>query len=274
MKNLTILLTTLLVLAACKDKKDEPQPMNPVHEMHVKSAELYGRAAYDRKSTNFIAEYLAPKTMDISVERVMTSEDYKFDSLSTPYPWLNADELINQWFQLDQILIYPHFIQSPNQGDYANFAINNYTSNNVKGSGTIFKELAAQFKDYGYNGGYWVRAILFSPLKQLSIVSDVDFDEQHPAGMPLDDLINVQYYSAEKFIKSGYSDFDAGNVYNKLTESLVKLNSMNINLYNGLCLRFTKLPTNKGLYTFTMTYRNADDLKLTAEVTIKLLGEQ
>lgn len=49
------------------------------------------------------------------------------------------------------------------------------------------------------------------PFEELSIVSDDDYDENHPAGTPLDDIVEIKYDSYRPFIESGYKDTSTGS---------------------------------------------------------------
>lgn len=42
------------------------------------------------------------------------------------------------------------------------------------------------------------------PFSAITIVSDADYDEAHPKGTPLNDVIDISYYTYRHYIKNGY----------------------------------------------------------------------
>ena len=47
-----------------------------------------------------------------------------------------------------------------------------------------------------------------NPFSAITIVSDADFDDEHPAGTPLDDLVDIKYYTYRLYIENGYKHTD------------------------------------------------------------------
>lgn len=133
-----------------------------------------------------------------------------------------------------------------------------------------FSEL---YGDTSYNGGIigWEHAVLAYPIDKMTISCDDDFDAEHPAGTPLDDIVNLEYSTYYKFIESGYKlKFDNPWWYDKEEEVLSSpLNSINedvtklakihlslndINEWENFFARlvFTSQPEKTGEYNFTL----------------------
>lgn len=75
-----------------------------------------------------------------------------------------------------------------------------------------FDSICQIHNDFGYNkkhGGpdenYIPNHFLSIDLKSITVTSDVDFDEAHPAGTPLNDITWFAAISPVKYIRSGYS---------------------------------------------------------------------
>lgn len=84
----------------------------------------------------------------------------------------------------------------------------------------------------------------YPDIVSMTVYSDQDFDEAHPAGTPLDDCINLSYITARDYIQSGYRG-DMLSVRNtEFTTSLDKMTETDFYLLldNLGKIKFKKLP--------------------------------
>lgn len=134
-----------------------------------------------------------------------------------------------------------------------------------------FSELYGDTHYTGQISG-WLHPVIAYPIDKMTISCDADFDAEHPAGTPLDDIVNLEYSTYYKFINSGYKlTFDNLWVYDREEEVLSSpLNSINAevtklskiileisdednkwaNFFGRLV--FTSAPAEPGEYTFTL----------------------
>ena len=79
----------------------------------------------------------------------------------------------------------------------------------------LYDELCLKYGDMTYNREEFVvygsepRFLAYSPVS-IDIVSDVDFDAEHPAGTSLNDIVVFDAYSSKPYIDSGYVEYDWG----------------------------------------------------------------
>lgn len=199
---------------------------------------------------------------------------HAYDFKMYAYDFNIPDEVwLLDYSKLDSLRLEIDFgIDNNKKDEYCNGASKRYQGLSVSNNNAKFYEQAERFNDLTYNGHYWVEGIIFSALESLTVVCDKDFDAQHPAGTALDELITVQYYSAETFVKSRYTNMKAGNSI-WTWANLGELNLMHINLYEGFNLIFDVGPEQQGVYQFKVTYKNANGLVLeTTFPKIKLQG--
>ena len=162
-----------------------------------------------------------------------------------------------------------------------------YTSEDYA-SAAKFAELSKANGDLSYNRrGEGFGVCLYKRTESLHVISDAAYDAAHPAGTVLDDIMTVQFYSAEDYLKSGYRSFNkylgkttkpyvdqAGLVIQgpQMIESLAEFNQIKRTLMHfNFILRPTKAPDQTGTHRFTITYTNEDGVVLTgttAPVTI------
>ncbi len=70
-----------------------------------------------------------------------------------------------------------------------------------------FKTYSEKYGDTHYNRNKAQPIVVIAdPLTSISIVSDKDYDELHPAGTPLDDVAVLFAFSPYKFIQNDYKD--------------------------------------------------------------------
>ena len=104
-----------------------------------------------------------------------------------------------------------------------NLSTDGYTFKTTGSNLSKYNDICVANNDVSYNKyvSYWhpgpiARAnnvFWANDIKKIVVVSDKDFDNNHPAGTPLDDLMTLYGASPRKFIDSGYKDrYDWNNV--------------------------------------------------------------
>lgn len=222
---------------------------------------------------NFIRSYSDPPTgkeLDLYVELFDRKEPYKvLDQLST----------IDQF----SILCNP---KEKSQEYY--FVYNSQPTADEVAIHEKYCQLAAENNDENFNrrcsGG--VHAVQYVRTESLHIISDADYDESHPAGTLLDDLVDVAFASAEDYLLSGYKMKQflgkttryqhslPEELYNTpdglsreggfLIESLSEFNQIQRKLIQlSFRFRFTSPPDVAGNHNFTIIYKNTVGGELT-----------
>ena len=118
---------------------------------------------------------------------------------------------------------------------------------------------------------------LFRRIEGLHITSDQDYDEQHPAGTRLDDLMTIEFASADEYFACGFDD-EAIPVWGETTkrllsgyaaqmgkgfmQSLEEFNRTERRLVSSFfILRFDRAPRQEGPYRFTVHFSNEDGIQ-------------
>ena len=89
------------------------------------------------------------------------------------------------------------------------------------------------------------------PVKCLSVVSDADFDEQHPTGAELCDLADICVYSMGEFVLSGYR---GENVEELLFKPFALFSDYERYLWCGGIGIYLPLPTLSRTHNLTVTF--------------------
>ena len=110
----------------------------------------------------------------------------------------------------------------------------------------------------------------------IHVVSGTDYDEEHPAGTYLDDIIRIHFKSAEDYLATGYTSLKhylgkttgPSSYYGAsdldLSEYLDEFNRIQRKLIRfSFSFRLTKAPDRTGTHRFTITYTNEDGVELT-----------
>lgn len=136
-----------------------------------------------------------------------------------------------------------------------------------------FGELADSYNDVSYTGYVIPNAnkALAHPLSSMSVICDKEFDTDHGAGQPLDDIILLCATSPYDYIQSGYKDVTSADRYPNYWYPMamnreegykpveLPLNTVgpeNTKMLFPLCyLYFTKRPASGGDYNFTVTVK-------------------
>ena len=123
------------------------------------------------------------------------------------------------------------------------------------------------YGDNSYKGGHYPgeNAALAYPIENLTIYCATDFDAKHPAGEPLDDIVELDFQTYYDYVKSGYTsykdnpDWMSSRVehfilsFDKVSADITKLVSIGLGAsgyFSGF--KFTSTPEKAGEYTFTL----------------------
>lgn len=133
--------------------------------------------------------------------------------------------------------------------------------------------------DYNRRTLTMVMACLYRRTTGIHVVSDTDYDEEHPAGTYLDDIMRVHFKSAEDYLATGYTSLKQylgkttgpSSYYGslpiidlELSEYLDEFNRIQRKLIQfSFNFRLTKAPDRTGTHRFTITYTNEDGVELT-----------
>ncbi|MEG0163157.1 MAG: hypothetical protein RR652_04405 [Mucinivorans sp.] len=130
-----------------------------------------------------------------------------------------------------------------------------------------FFKIAQQNKDVSYYDYNWDPALYYNePAQVITMSCTTDYDAQHPANTPLDDIVMINYFTAKPFIDSRYKNKRLGDHRrSRIDELLSVFNAKKVALVAsdfGLCL--TKNPEKAGLYSFIITYRDSKGQEFSA----------
>lgn len=127
-----------------------------------------------------------------------------------------------------------------------------------------FLAIAEQNRDDEYYGVNWYDSetnFSYIPTAAIDVVVLQDYDETHPAGSSINDILTIDYFSAEPFILSGYKNTWLADRCNHAANhsfktALAEFNTMEANIIEDLSfsIQLTTAPTNEGLYNFQLTY--------------------
>lgn len=132
--------------------------------------------------------------------------------------------------------------------------------------------------DYNRRTLTMVLECLYRQTTGIHVVSDTDYDEEHPAGTYLDDIIWIHFKSAEDYCdrlhifetisgkttgpSSYYSSLPIIDL--ELSEYLDEFNRIQRKLIQfSFSFRLTKAPDRTGTHRFTITYTNEDGVEQT-----------
>jgi hypothetical protein len=147
-----------------------------------------------------------------------------------------------------------------------NYSVSGVLHSYTRAKSTRYTEYVKYYGDttYAYRHDYspTERGCLM-PLNNISIVADRDYDEQHPAGTSLCDLVTIEYLALYSFIKNGYKTecederfrLDPADSISVLSDC--KSISLFSDLNSSFC--FDTPPDTPGKYTFTVTLNFGED---------------
>lgn len=142
------------------------------------------------------------------------------------------------------------------------------------------EEIAKQFNDVSYNRSDFLnQPFMYRQTVGLDIISDNDYDADHPAGSLLNDIMTVNYNCCDKILNPPYNfeltDYQEsiGGYPWKFQDKLSDFNRIKPTLVSfWFDLHFTAAPATTSTHRFTVTYKNIDGVELsstTEPVTIK-----
>ena len=141
-----------------------------------------------------------------------------------------------------------------------------------------FDSLAKAHKDEGYNRETLTNVMecLYRRTTGIHVVSDTDYDGEHPAETYLDDIIRIHFKSAEDYLATGYTSLKhylgkttrPSSYYGAsdldLSEYLDEFNRIQRKLIRfSFIFGLTQAPEQTGTHRFTITYTNEDGVELT-----------
>ena len=100
----------------------------------------------------------------------------------------------------------------------------------------------------------------------MHITSNADWDEEHPAGTLLDDILWAEFWSYADYIRSGYETGGVNNVQ-MLVEDL-KADDMQM-IRDYVIIYFTKTPTIDPIHTLTVEWTTVEGEVKTASLTCR-----
>lgn len=129
----------------------------------------------------------------------------------------------------------------------------------------LYNSICEEFGDTAYNQFVWEplsTECKYPHFATINVTSNMDFDENHPRGTSLNDIMTIIYHTATDFIEEGYNDY---TLLNKREKPLNELepNDLALNWTNTF-LAFTKDPDILTTHTLTFTCTNAKGETFTA----------
>ena len=135
--------------------------------------------------------------------------------------------------------------------------------NSEKEQHSYFSNLYGDTSYTGYTFGFSCPALAY-PFDKITMSCNSDFDDEHLAGEPLDDIVQLKFGSFWEFIQNGYEYPDGcerpdpvdipltGEIlHSYLFSEIERENSKLISLRKPL-IHFTSSPATPGEYTFTL----------------------
>lgn len=100
--------------------------------------------------------------------------------------------------------------------------------------------------------------------QSMHVTSDADWDEAHPAGTPLDDILRITIETYAEFVRSGYQAPDISIEKSMLISELTPEDMEMIATYP--MIRFTSAPTISPNHTLTLEWTTVEGRVLTASL--------
>lgn len=144
---------------------------------------------------------------------------------------------------------------------YVMFSGNKYTTYGGKNTEDYKKAqyFINLYGDTSYNGSIYpgMSTSIAYPIDKISIKCDKDFDAEHPAGEPLDDIVMLDYKSYYRYIESGYVSAGGPHSEDVLDHYVLTLDKIASDVTKLISagsakLQFSSAPTDPGKYTFTL----------------------
>ena len=137
----------------------------------------------------------------------------------------------------------------------------------------LYEKICIEYGDTAYNSDIFIHNNIIPEMSNyphftsINVTSDKDFDENHPAGTPLNDVIKIIYNSAYNYVSSGYKS-DVPMIYNNDTEKLLcdlQPNDLALGLLTP-SLAFIKEPDVLNVHTLTVECTNHTGESIKAQI--------
>ena len=174
------------------------------------------------------------------------------------------------------------------------YCLRNYPATPEEKRGiVVFDSLARAHHDTEYKRrGEVFCSCLFVRTDRIDVFSDTDYDAAHPAGTPLNDIVDIRFSSGEDYLQSGYTKgkylgkttrlpirynsfyktYDVSRSVIDLQESLEEFNRIKRKLIAfNFAFEFRSDPSHTAEHNFTIVYRNEQGLTLSGQVGPVLL---
>ncbi|MDD4820598.1 MAG: hypothetical protein PHD21_07185 [Flavobacteriales bacterium] len=227
------------------------------------------KGVYVRYDVSYMESFINPKspmTMEFRVAKAIRLQDNSLDvgSISCELPYSFAVLYVNNKDKQEYISHLTKYHEIKDSICLANNDIN--------------------FKETPINYDNFVSYIIFNHTK-LNVVSDVDYDDEHPAGTSLNDVLGVMYNDAGNVVKDGYPTIwryhrDGYKAPEKticmadgylVEKSIADFNESNVTLIgNAIGLKVIKKPKNTSSHNLTVTYTDDAGNTMTASEPVVL----
>lgn len=158
---------------------------------------------------------------------------------------------------------------------WATFDTNEYSYKSRGKEKEIYEELCVKHNDTGYNkreadpkeletGDFTYRMVYWKDFVAIDVISDRDFDTEHPAGSSLGDVVMYWGFSYWEYVKSGYTFIYEGEYFplphsNPIEGYISNIPEEGLCLIKELSLHFPFVPESaEGEHNLTITI-TADD---------------
>ena len=134
------------------------------------------------------------------------------------------------------------------------------------------------FNDFVWSISYSTRKVFADNFSSVHLTSNRDWDDRHPAGTYLDDIVSWVAYTYSEFIRSGYVYGDHALEFGecrydvKLSEvqpEQVEMISDATARYNSPRIRFLSAPADEGLHTLTLTITTTEGKTYRPTITLR-----
>ena len=135
----------------------------------------------------------------------------------------------------------------------------------------IYDELCVKHNDLSYcrevpfYNGIGGAIASYPDYTSVSITSNSNYDEEHPAGTPLNDIIICEYCSSYLYVIGGYADESLLDVK---TKPLLEVTADDLAMLGRLNFFFTQNPDTSGRHDITVSVTTDDGRTFTATCTM------
>lgn len=206
-----------------------------------------------------------------------------------PWEYYNAESFIAYYLAGD-IQATPSLNNSIGL-TWKHFDTNEYSHKSRGKDKERYEELCVKHNDTGYNkrevdpkeredGDFTYRMVYWKDFVAMDVISDCDFDTEHPAGSSLGDVVMYWGVSYWEWVKSGYSLYDENGLRQERTTEEGYVNNIpeeGLCLIEELSLHFPFVPESaEGKHNLTITI-TADDgtvYELNCSISLASGGEE